>query len=48
MSAATVTEIKHVENSLEVLNEFGIEIDLESILSEEFKQGLSSDISNSM
>lgn len=48
MTIATVTEIKHVENSLEVLNEFGIEIDLDGILVEEFEQGLSSDISNSM
>ena len=46
MTIATVTEIKHVENSLEVLNEFGIEIDLNSILVEEYKLGLPSDISN--
>ncbi len=45
--AKSCTEIKHVENSLEILNEFGIEIDLESILVEEFEQGLPSDISNS-
>ncbi|MEM7594275.1 MAG: hypothetical protein AAF383_22655 [Cyanobacteria bacterium P01_A01_bin.83] len=42
----TTTAIKLVENSLEVLNQFGIELDLETILVEEFEQGLSSDISN--
>ncbi len=46
MTIATATQIKYVENSLEVLNQFGIEIDLESILMEEFEQGFSSDISN--
>ena len=40
MSIATTTEIKHIENSLEILNEFGIKMDLESILVEEFKLGL--------
>lgn len=48
MTTATVIEIKHFESSFAVLNEFGIEIDLQSILAEEFKQGLPSDISNSM
>ena len=43
MKNASMTEIKHVENSLEVLNEFGIEIDLEGILVEEYEQGLLSD-----
>ena len=46
MKNATITEIKHLENSLEVLNKFGIEIDLEAILVTEFEQGLASDISN--
>ena len=46
MNTATVTQIKTVENSLEVLNQFGIELDLEIILVEELEQGLSSDISN--
>ena len=46
MKNASMIEIKYVENSLEVLNEFGIEIDLESILVEEFKRGLSSDLSH--
>ena len=46
MKMATVTQIKYVENSLEVLNQVGIEIDLESILVVEFEQGFSSDISN--
>lgn len=36
----TAQEIKHIENSFEVLNEFGIEIDLEGIIIEEFKLGL--------
>ncbi len=45
----TVTQIKHLENSLEVLNQFGIEIDLDSILVEEFQQeGLPSDINHPM
>ena len=44
MMNATITEINYVENSLEILNEFGIEIDLQSILVEEFEQGLPSDI----
>jgi hypothetical protein len=47
MKIATATQIKHVENSLEVLNQFGIEIDLETILVEELEPGLLSDI-NSM
>jgi hypothetical protein len=45
MNNATATLIK-VDNSLEVLAEFGIEINLESILAEEFELGLPSDISN--
>jgi hypothetical protein len=45
MNTTTATLIK-VDNSLEVLAQFGIEIDLESILAEEFELGLSSDISN--
>jgi hypothetical protein len=45
MNNATATLIK-LDNSLEVLNQFGIEIDLESILAEELELGLSSDISN--
>ena len=46
MKNASMFEIKHVENSLEVLNEFGIEIDLEGILVEEFERGLPSDLGN--
>lgn len=46
MNTATVTQIKTVDNSLEVLNQFGIELDLDSFLAEEFQQGLLSDISN--
>ena len=48
MTMATVTQIKYVENSLEVLNQFGIEIDLQSILVAEFEQGLLSDINNGL
>ncbi|MBE9044556.1 hypothetical protein IQ255_09080 [Pleurocapsales cyanobacterium LEGE 10410] len=44
MKNATITEIKYVENSLEVLNEFVIEIDLDSILVEEYERGLTGDI----
>lgn len=47
MKIATATQIKQVENTPEILNEFGIEIDLENILLEELEIGLSSDI-NSM
>lgn len=46
MNTATATQIKTVENTLEVLNQFGIELDLDIILIEEFELGLSSDISN--
>ena len=42
----TITEIKPVINTLEVLNEFGIELNLDIILAEEFKAELSSDINN--
>ncbi len=47
MSVATV-EIKYVENSLEFVNEFGIELNLDNILAEEFEAGLASDITNSL
>ena len=46
MNTAKATQIKSVVNSLEALIQFGIEIDLVTILQEEFEQGLSSDISN--
>ncbi len=46
MNNATATLIKQVDNALEILNQFGIEIDLESILAEELELGLPSDISN--
>ena len=46
MKNASMTEIKYVKKSLEVLNEFGIEINLDRILVEEFEQGLSSDLNN--
>ena len=47
MKIATAIEIKHVENSPAVLNEFGIEVDLNSILVKEFEQELPSDINSS-
>ena len=46
MKNATITEIKHFENSFKVLNEFGIEMNLDGILVEEFERGLSSDLNN--
>ena len=46
MQIATATTIKHVENSLEMLNRFGIELDLNVILVEEFEQGLANDLDN--
>ena len=42
----TITEIKHVQNSTELLNEFGTELDLDSILTEELNLGLPCDINN--
>lgn len=44
MNTATATQIKTVENTLEVINQFGIELDLDIILDEELELGLSSDI----
>ena len=43
MKTATLTPIKPVKNTLEVLPKCGIELDLDSILKQEFKLGLSSD-----
>ena len=45
MNTAT-TEIQTVDNSLEILSQFGIEIDLSEILAEELKVGLSNDANN--
>ena len=42
----TITEIKHVQNSTELLNEFGTELNLDSILTEELNSGLPCDINN--
>ena len=42
----TTTEIKHIDNSLEVLEEFAVEMDLDLILAQEFDSGLPSDINN--
>lgn len=44
----TSTAIKSADTSLEILNQFGIELDLEAILDEEFEQGLANDISNAI
>jgi hypothetical protein len=43
MNTATATQI---DNSVEVLNQFAIELDLETILAEELVEGYSSDINN--
>lgn len=45
MSVATV-EIKYLENSLEMLNQFGTELNLDNVLAEEFKAGVASDVNN--
>lgn len=45
MSVATV-EIKYLQNSLEMLNEFGTELNLDAILTEEFNLGLANDLDN--
>ena len=43
---STITEIKPVETTLEVLTQYGIELDLDTFLAEEIFQGLANDISN--
>lgn len=45
MSVATV-EIKYLENSLEMLNQFGTELNLDNVLAEEFEAGIASDVNN--
>lgn len=45
MSVATV-EIKYLENSLEMLNRFGTELNLDHVLTEEFESGIASDVNN--
>ncbi len=47
MNTATATQIKYVENSLEILNQLAIELELETILVKELESGLLSDV-NSM
>lgn len=42
----TNTEIKHLDNSLEIIEELGVELDLDLILEEELDSGLPSDINN--
>ncbi len=46
MNTATATQINTVENSLEIVNQFGIELDLDIILDEEFELGLANDLDN--
>ena len=46
MRNATMTEIKHFENSPEVVNEFEIEMNLYDILSKEFEQGMPNELEN--
>lgn len=43
MNTATVTQI---DNSIEVLNQFAIELDLDAILAKELEKELASDINN--
>lgn len=42
----TITEIKPVETSFDILTKLGIELDLNEVLTEEFEAGLASDITN--
>ena len=42
----TNTEIKDIDTSLEILEKFGLELDLNLSLEEEFDSGLPSDINN--
>lgn len=42
----TNTEIQHVNNDLEIIEELGVELDLDLILEEELESGLPSDINN--
>lgn len=46
MNTATATIIKSVDDTLDILAQFALEIDLESILREELELGLASDINN--
>ena len=43
----TITEIKPVETSIEILTEYGIELDLDTVLAE-LDSDLPSDISNAL
>lgn len=47
MKNATITEIKYVKNSLEILAELAIEMELDRFLVEEHNLELSSDINSS-
>ena len=46
MKNATMTEIKHFDNSFEVLNEFWAEVDLDEIFVREFEQELPNDLNS--
>ncbi len=46
MTMVILTETKLINKSFEVLNQCGTEIDLESILINDFQQELPSDINN--
>jgi len=46
MNNTTVKEIKTIDSSLEVINQFGIELNLEEVLSEELETGLASDVNS--
>ena len=41
----TITQVKHIQNDID-FHEFGTELDLDSILTEELKSGLPCDINN--
>ena len=43
MNTSTATQI---DNSIEVLNQFAVELDLDTILAEEFELGLANDLEN--
>ena len=42
----TITEIEQIQDNAELLEEFGTELDLDSILTEELNLGLPCDINN--
>ncbi|MEL7074946.1 MAG: hypothetical protein AAFY50_02330 [Cyanobacteria bacterium J06648_1] len=46
MNNTTFAEIKTINTSLEVLSQFGIELNLEEVLAEELEKGLASDVNS--